>query len=49
MRIGAIKVWAHRLLQGQAIPVFGDRQINRAINRHVRKIIAARTYRRPSK
>ena len=32
---GKVKVYAHRLLTGQAIPIFRDNKINQAINNHV--------------
>lgn len=46
MRFGAIKVYAHRLLRGEPIPIFVDNRVNRAINRFARQIRAAQTRRR---
>ena len=46
MKFGQIKFWAHRLLKGEAIPFFADNKINRRIEEHVSRILAARTSRR---
>lgn len=46
MTFGQIKVYAHRFLKGQAIPVFRDRKVNRAIDAHETRILRARTRRR---
>jgi hypothetical protein len=46
MRFGAVKVYAHRFVNGQAIPIFRDRAANAAINEHVERIRRARTRRR---
>ena len=43
MKFGKIKVLAHRYINGGSIPVFDDRRINLAINRHVARIDFART------
>lgn len=45
MRFGAIKTWAHRFVSGDAIPIFSDNRVNRAINAHVDRIRRARTRR----
>jgi hypothetical protein len=45
MRFGAIKVWAHRLVAGESIPIFRDNAANRAINDHADAIRRARTRR----
>jgi len=46
MKIGQIKFFAHRLLRGEPIPFFADNKINRRIEEHVDRILAARTKRR---
>jgi hypothetical protein len=46
MRLGLVKVYAHRLLSRQSISIFVDNRVNRAINRFARRIRAAMT-RRP--
>ena len=46
MSFGQIKFWAHRLLKGEPIPFFDDNKINRRIEEHVDRILAARTNRR---
>jgi len=46
MRFGQIKYFAHCLLRGQDIPFFADNKINRRIEEHVSRILAARTKRR---
>jgi hypothetical protein len=45
VRLGFIKVYAHRLLAGEPIPIFRDNRVNRAINRFVAQIRAAITWR----
>lgn len=46
MKFGRVKVYAHRYLRGEAIPLFRDMRVNRAIDAHVRRIERARTKRR---
>jgi hypothetical protein len=46
---GREKVYAHRLLNGEGIPVFWDRAINVAIEAHVYRIQRAQTRRRYSR
>jgi hypothetical protein len=46
MSFGKIKYFAHRLIKGDAIPFFADNKINRRIEDHVSRILAARTRRR---
>ncbi len=46
MSFGQIRFWAHRLLKGEPIPFFADNKINRRIEEHVDRIVAARTKRR---
>ena len=45
MKFGQIKFFAHRLLRGEAILFFADNKINRRIEEHVDRILAARTKR----
>lgn len=40
-----IALWARRFLRGEAIPIFADRRINRAIDRAYDAMLAARTHR----
>ena len=40
---GKAKVYAYRLLNGEAIPVFCDKRANLAIEAHVHKIERVRT------
>lgn len=46
MTFGQIKVWAWRLIKGEAIPIFKDNRINRAINQHVKRIRLKQTARK---
>jgi hypothetical protein len=43
MTFGQIKFFAWQFLKGRGIPVFKDRRINREIDRHVDRILAAKT------
>lgn len=45
LTFGQIKVWAWRLVNGQSIPIFKDNRINRAIDKHVKRIRLKRTSR----
>jgi len=45
MRFGRIKAYAHKISNGEAIPVFADNKINREIDRHVSRIRRAKTKR----
>lgn len=45
MNMGRVKVYAHRMLSGQAVPLFRDNRVNRAIDRFVRRIRNAMTRR----
>jgi hypothetical protein len=49
MKFGKIKVYAHRELNREPIPIFVDNKINRAINDHYDKILLAQTKRRYSR
>jgi hypothetical protein len=40
---GKAKVYAHRLINGEPIPLFCDRRVNAAIEAHVHKIERARS------
>jgi hypothetical protein len=42
---GKIKVFAHRLMNWQPIPIFKDKQTNIAIEKHFDKILDAQTKR----
>jgi hypothetical protein len=42
-RFGKIKVYAHRLLNGEAIPFFNDKKLNRMIDAHYARIIKTKT------
>ena len=42
---GRAKVYAHRLINGESIPLFSDRRVNLAIEAHVHRIERAQTKR----
>ena len=46
MSRGQIYIFALRLLRREAIPLFSDNRVNRAINDAVERILSARTRRR---
>jgi hypothetical protein len=49
VKIGKIKVLAHRYLNWDSIPVFKDGKTDKAINRHCRRILDARTFKKKDK
>lgn len=46
IKFGKVKVYAHRLMNGEPIPIFNDNKVNRMIDRHCGCIKKARTNRR---
>jgi len=46
MTFGQIKYFAHQFVRGFCIPIFTDNKINRAINKHIKRIDKAKTRRR---
>jgi len=40
---GKVKVYAHRLINGEPIPLFRDKRINLAIEAHVHKIFKSKS------
>jgi hypothetical protein len=46
MKFGQIKFFAHQSLKGIPIPIFKDNNINRQIDKHINRIIDARTKRK---
>jgi len=43
MTFGQIKFFAQQFIRGIPIPIFQDNKINRAINKHIKRIDKAKT------
>ena len=43
MKFGKIKVYAHRLMNGEPIPIFDDNKTNKMIEEHFDRILKAKT------
>jgi len=46
IKFGKVKVYAHRFMNGEPIPVFENRQLNKMIDGHCNRIERAKTSRK---